>query len=602
MAMDNLLPNHKPNGTGLIIPFSSPVQCNDDTTPRLLPARPSAVSIDSPDDMASLSSPYTTRKITHESINETTTSSCHKKPSHSQLTALLHAPTASAAKLLLSNNEMLARAVNKNRCMGSASLDGRKRMSGGGNKQTKKLDAKLNNSSCMDSYNALQEEMDEEVCIHDEIRMSDEELAEKQSETREEKRLNETVLEQQIKSEEEKQIKGTLLEQTNPALNKMPQFKTWTLHSQKNEEEINTEPSLDLAEFPYNSPSHVSVSSEEEDAATKDVDASTPCLVSPSSSSANTENKKKPQSLDKPRTILDYAAAKTNETTPIEKATYLDCPLTFFSRVCHDSALSIPTFIKSNYNPSNETGKHKVVYPMNFVEDEGSTVMLTYIDIPHEVSSTEVQLSGTELLLHAAASEEYTESKRLQRCKKRKAADSIISLRDLGDLMKKQKSEETEPNNVEMSTMNQSTSSDPLARQAFLLADQALKDESILKQLLLSMTMERDWTRPKAGIDEPQRGHILQKSFLWSSIPTMELVLIRHMKEYYYYSMGDKCMTKEQLEFNSRLLLDVKKCAEDMGWVWGEEFDTDRKIRNRIRCYYKVSLCCFDCETGCLHS
>jgi hypothetical protein len=32
--------------------------------------------------------------------------------------------------------------------------------------------------------------------------------------------------------------------------------------------------------------------------------------------------------------------------------------------------------------------------------------MLTYHDIPYEVSSTEIQLSGTELLLHAAVSED----------------------------------------------------------------------------------------------------------------------------------------------------------------------------------------------------
>jgi hypothetical protein len=59
-----------------------------------------------------------------------------------------------------------------------------------------------------------------------------------------------------------------------------------------------------------------------------------------------------------------------------------------------------------------------------------------------------------------------------------------------------------------------------------------------------------------------------------------------------------QCGTKEQLEFNHRLLLDVKKCAADMGWIWGEGYETDSKIRERIVRYYSVSLCvflhCFD--------
>jgi hypothetical protein len=51
-----------------------------------------------------------------------------------------------------------------------------------------------------------------------------------------------------------------------------------------------------------------------------------------------------------------------------------------------------------------------------------------------------------------------------------------------------------------------------------------------------------------------------------------------------------QCGTKEQLEFNHRLLLDVKKCAADMGWVWGEGYETDfgNVFGVIIRC-----VCCY---------
>jgi len=61
------------------------------------------------------------------------------------------------------------------------------------------------------------------------------------------------------------------------------------------------------------------------------------------------------------------------------------------------------------------------------------------------------------------------------------------------------------------------------------------------------------------------------------------------MREYYEMSM-DKACTKEQLVFNNRLLSLVKETAAKKGWIWGEGYNTDKKIRNRVRCYYKVSL------------
>jgi hypothetical protein len=87
-----------------------------------------------------------------------------------------------------------------------------------------------------------------------------------------------------------------------------------------------------------------------------------------------------------------------------------------------------------------------------------------------------------------------------ERSKKRKAVHSTISLDDLGDclLMKKRKLED--------------------------------ENADIWKQLLLSMTIGRDWTRPNAGLNKPKRGHVLSKAFLWSTVPTLELVLIDNMK------------------------------------------------------------------------
>jgi hypothetical protein len=299
--------------------------------------------------------------------------------------------------------------------------------------------------------------------------------------------------------------------------------KNWT---PKTAEETMTEPSL-ADFFSSNSPSQVSFSSSEEEEANASSSPTSNEVSSASSNSvsANVTEIDKGQSMtgrSELRTVLDFAAAKkkdimhfTNDADE-KSEVYPDCPLDFFSRVCccHDdsSPSNDQTVTKSDYRnqtfdtvAKDDNENTKLVYPMNCIDgNQGSVIMLTYHDIPYEVSSTEIQLSGTELLLHAAVSEDYMENKRrrmmAERSKKRKAVNSTISLDDLGDclLMKKRKLED--------------------------------ENADIWKQLLLSMTIGRDWTRPNAGLNKPKRGHVLSKAFLWSTVPTLELVLIDNMK------------------------------------------------------------------------
>jgi hypothetical protein len=450
------------------------------------------------------------------------------------------------------------------------------------------------------------EEQEKQWLAQEEQRLTEE--AKKQQ-----KRLaNEEQTRQKKLAAAEEQVKQALIDGTSLEYSPLPQIKKVQVNVTPSPPKLEqscciknlSEPSLDLSDFYSNSfgrvattdPSNVSVSSEE------NVDGDAAMKYSYPQPKALQSKPTEP----KPLTVLDFAkaaAAKSNKPLPVPKEekviVYLECPLDFFSRVCDSSSVqysSVRDTTKSLYQRFDATDDKEKVYPMNFVEDESTAFMLCYKSFPPIVQP---KLSGTELLLRAAASQEKNVIQKkcgTKPTKKRKTLDfesEPISIQ-LGDLIKKRRvsssseEESQQAQEAEASVVNNEIT-DPSALQAFLLADQALKDTKIWKQLLFSMTISRDFKRPPQGVHEPGPGTVLEKAFLWSTYPTLERVLIDNMREYYEFSIG-KCMTKEQLDFNNRLLVLVKQCAADQGWRWGEGYNTDKKIRNRVRCYYKVSF------------
>ena len=125
-----------------------------------------------------------------------------------------------------------------------------------------------------------------------------------------------------------------------------------------------------------------------------------------------------------------------------------------------------------------------------------------------------------------------------------------------------------------------------LAQQAAALAQLAIKDEHVGKQLLLSMVMERQPTRtPPSSL--PGAGYVLQPSFVWSHYPPLEKILREHMEEYYHLSL-QKRQSASQQAFNNRLVDVVRKFAKEK-YEW-TIMACDKQLRDRIRCYYKTHI------------
>lgn len=89
---------------------------------------------------------------------------------------------------------------------------------------------------------------------------------------------------------------------------------------------------------------------------------------------------------------------------------------------------------------------------------------------------------------------------------------------------------------------------------------------------------------------QPKRevSHIITEGFFWREYPTCEQVLYNHMNKYYEISAIQKNYKVQQI-FNNVLVEEVRKAAVDSGFVVDPDF-CDKKLRDRIRCFYKTHL------------
>ena len=126
------------------------------------------------------------------------------------------------------------------------------------------------------------------------------------------------------------------------------------------------------------------------------------------------------------------------------------------------------------------------------------------------------------------------------------------------------------------------------ARQATLLAEQAMERPRIGKQLLLSMALVR--TNPRTPPScYPAHGTILTDRFHWAAYPPLDTILRKNMKRYYELSTN-KCQSRDQQEFNNALVIMIRKEAHKYGWEFDDKVFDDKKIRDRIRCFYKTHI------------
>lgn len=126
------------------------------------------------------------------------------------------------------------------------------------------------------------------------------------------------------------------------------------------------------------------------------------------------------------------------------------------------------------------------------------------------------------------------------------------------------------------------------AEKACLLAKQALENPYIGKQLLLSMAIVR--TNPRSPPSSyPAHGTVLTDRFHWASFPPLDSILRKNMERYYELST-QKCQSKDQQDFNNALVDQVKAEAYKYGWEFDRLAFDDKKIRDRIRCFFKTHI------------
>ena len=134
--------------------------------------------------------------------------------------------------------------------------------------------------------------------------------------------------------------------------------------------------------------------------------------------------------------------------------------------------------------------------------------------------------------------------------------------------------------------------------------DEIAADSKLARQVILLMALQRNLGDDATSLNtdandefveqtqqessNSSKSTVIEDGFYWRDFPICEQVLYKHMGEYYGISSGQR-QSKIQQNFNRMLVQQVQKAAKDAGFSFAKDF-TEKKLRDRIRCFYKTHL------------
>jgi hypothetical protein len=109
-------------------------------------------------------------------------------------------------------------------------------------------------------------------------------------------------------------------------------------------------------------------------------------------------------------------------------------------------------------------------------------------------------------------------------------------------------------------------------------------DDDLHRRVVLLMALQRQPAEKQA--DRAPSSLVIREGFFWREYPVCEQVLYDAMAEYYQLSCLQR-QSKLQQEFNNALVERMRIVADEAKYVFEPTF-SDKKLRDRIRCFFKT--------------